>query len=160
MSRTERKGTPIPIADLPGLIGEEIGVSRWMEIDQARIDAFADITEDRQFIHIDPEAARATPFGGTIAHGFLTLSLLSAMSYDAVPPLEGVAMGVNYGFDKLRFLAPVRAGSKVRGRFRLLSAEDKGGGRWLLKQEVTVEIEGAEKPALIAEWLGMQVVGG
>ena len=159
MSRTERKGTPIPIADLPGLIGEEIGVSRWIEIDQARIDAFADITEDRQFIHVDPEAAKATPFGGTIAHGFLTLSLLSAMSYDAVPPLEGVAMGVNYGFDKLRFLAPVMSGSRVRGRFRLLSAEDKGGGRWLLKQEVTVEIDGAEKPALIAEWLGMQVVG-
>ena len=159
MSRTERKGTPIPIADLPGLIGEEIGVSRWIEIDQARIDAFADITEDRQFIHVDPEAAKATPFGGTIAHGFLTLSLLSAMSYDAVPPLEGVAMGVNYGFDKLRFLAPVMSGSRVRGRFRLLSAEDRGGGRWLLKQEVTVEIEGAEKPALIAEWLGMQVVG-
>ena len=160
MSRTERKGTPIPIADLPRLVGEEIGLSRWIEVDQARIDAFADITEDRQFIHVDPEAARATPFGGTIAHGFLTLSLLSAMSYDAVPPLDGVAMGVNYGFDKLRFLAPVRAGAKVRGRFRLLSAEDKGGGRWLLKQEVTVEIEGAEKPALIAEWLGMQVVGG
>ena len=159
MSRTERKGTPIPIADLPGLIGQEIGVSRWIEVDQARIDAFADITEDRQFIHVDPEAAKATPFGGTIAHGFLTLSLLSAMSYDAVPPLENVAMGVNYGFDKLRFLAPVMSGSKVRGRFRLLSAEDKGGGRWLLKQEVTVEIEGAEKPALIAEWLGMQVVG-
>jgi len=160
MSRTERKGVPIPIADLPGLIGQEIGLSRWIEVDQSRIDAFADITEDRQFIHVDPEAAKATPFGGTIAHGFLTLSLLSAMSYDAVPPLEGVAMGVNYGFDKLRFLAPVKSGSRVRGRFRLLSAEDKGGGRWLLKQEVTVEIEGAEKPALIAEWLGMQVVGG
>ena len=160
MSRTERKGVPIPIADLPGLIGQEIGLSRWIEVDQSRIDAFADITEDRQFIHVDPEAAKATPFGGTIAHGFLTLSLLSAMSYDAVPPLEGVAMGVNYGFDKLRFLAPVKSGSRVRGRFRLLSAEDKGGGRWLLKQEVTVEIDGAEKPALIAEWLGMQVVGG
>lgn len=160
MSRTERKGTPIPVADLPGRVGQEIGVSGWIEVDQARIDAFADITEDRQFIHVDPEAAKATPFGGTIAHGFLTLSLLSAMSYDAVPPLEGVAMGVNYGFDKLRFLAPVRAGSRVRGRFRLISAEDRGGGRWLLKQEVTVEIEGAEKPALIAEWLGMQVVGG
>lgn len=160
MSRTERKGTPIPVADLPGRVGQEIGVSGWIEVDQARIDAFADITEDRQFIHVDPEAAKATPFGGTIAHGFLTLSLLSAMSYDAVPPLEGVAMGVNYGFDKLRFLAPVRAGSRVRGRFRLISAEDRGDGRWLLKQEVTVEIEGAEKPALIAEWLGMQVVGG
>ena len=150
--------TPIPVARLPELIGQEVGVSRWIEVDQARIDAFADITEDRQFIHIDPERAGATPFGGTIAHGFLTLSLASAMSYDAVPPLEGVVMGVNYGFDKLRFLAPVPAGSRVRGRFRLLSAEDKGGGRWLLKHELTVEIDGGDKPALIAEWLGMQMV--
>ena len=146
-------------SDLPSLIGTEVGLSKWFEIDQARIDAFADATEDWQFIHVDPEAAKQTPFGGTIAHGFLTLSLLSAMTYDAVPPLEGVVMGVNYGFDKLRFLAPVRAGSNVRGRFKMLSVEDKGGGRWLLKHEVTVEIEGAEKPALIAEWLGMQVVG-
>lgn len=145
--------------DLPGLIGTEVGVSRWFEIDQARIDAFADITEDRQFIHVDPDRARQTPFGGTIAHGFLTLSLASAMSYDAVKPLEGVVMGVNYGFDKLRFLAPVPVSSKVRGRFKLLSAEDKGGGRWLLKHELTVEIEGGDKPALIAEWLGMQMVG-
>jgi len=160
MSRTERQGTPLPVADLPRLIGQEIGVSRWFEVDQARIDAFADITEDRQFIHVDPEAARTTPLGGTIAHGFLTLSLASAMSYDCVPPLAGVAMGLNYGFDKLRFLAPVPAGSRVRGRFRLLSADDKGGGRWLLKHELTVEIEGADKPALVAEWLSMQVVGG
>lgn len=146
-------------SELPALIGTEIGVSRWFEIDQARIDAFAKITEDRQFIHVDPAAAQATPFGGTIAHGFLTLSLASAMSYDAVKPLDGVVMGVNYGFDRLRFLAPVPAGSKVRGRFKLLSAEDKGGGRWLIKHELTVEIEGGDKPALIAEWLGMQMVG-
>jgi len=145
-------------SDLQSLIGQEVGVSRWITVDQARIDAFARITEDEQFIHVDPERARATPFGGTIAHGFLTLSLASAMSYDAVKPLEGVVMGVNYGFDKLRFLAPVPAGSRVRGRFKLLSAEDKGGGRWLLKHELTVEIEGGDKPALIAEWLGMQVV--
>lgn len=149
---------------LQSLIGQEVGVSRWIEVDQARIDAFARVTEDEQFIHVDPERARATPFGGTIAHGFLTLSLASAMSYDAVAPLEGVVMGVNYGFDKLRFLAPVPAGSRVRGRFRLLSAEDKGaqGGvtRWLLKHELTVEIEGGDKPALIAEWLGMQMVAG
>lgn len=146
-------------SELSSLIGQEVGVSRWFEIDQARIDAFADVTEDRQFIHVDPEAARQTPFGGTIAHGFLTLSLASAMSYDAVKPLDGVAMGVNYGFDKLRFLAPVPAGSRVRGRFKLLSAEDKGGGRWLIKHELTIEIDGADKPALIAEWLGMQVTG-
>jgi acyl dehydratase len=145
-------------SELQSLIGQEVGVSKWFEVDQARIDAFAKITEDEQFIHVDPEAAKATPFGGTIAHGFLTLSLASAMSYDAVKPLEGVVMGVNYGFDKLRFLAPVPAGSGVRGRFKLLSAEDKGGGRWLLKHELTVEIDGADKPALIAEWLGMQVV--
>lgn len=147
-------------SELQSLIGQEVGVSRWITIDQARIDAFAKITEDEQFIHVDPERARATPFGGTIAHGFLTLSLASAMSYDAVAPLEGVIMGVNYGFDKLRFLAPVPAGSRVRGRFRLLSAEDKGGGRWLLKHELTVEIEGGDKPALVAEWLSMQMVGG
>lgn len=147
-------------SDLPAMIGQEVGVSKWFEIDQARIDAFAQVTEDWQFIHVSPEQAKQTPFGGTIAHGFLTLSLLSAMSYDAVPPLDGVAMGVNYGFDKLRFLAPVPSGSKVRGRFRLVGAEDKGGGRWLIKHEVTVEIEGADKPALIAEWLGMQMVAG
>ncbi|MNX50930.1 putative enoyl-CoA hydratase 1 [compost metagenome] len=145
-------------SDLQSQVGQEVGLSRWIEVDQARIDAFAKITEDEQFIHVDPERAKSTPFGGTIAHGFLTLSLASAMSYDALPPLDGVVMGVNYGFDKLRFLAPVPAGSKVRGRFRLLSAEDKGSGRWLLKHELTVEIEGADKPALIAEWLSMQMV--
>ena len=115
-------------SELAGLIGQEVGLSKWIEIDQARINAFADSTEDWQFIHVDPEAAKQTPFGGTIAHGFLTLSLMSAMSYDAVGALEGVTMGVNYGFDKLRFLAPVPVGSKIRGRFKLLSAEDKGGG--------------------------------
>jgi acyl dehydratase len=150
---------PTP-ADLPSLIGTEIGVSRWFLVDQAKIDAFADTTEDWQFIHVNPELAKQTPFGGTIAHGFLTLSLASAMSYDCVKPLDGVAMGVNYGFDKLRFLAPVPAGSKIRGRFKLLSAEDKGGGRWLIKHELTVEIEGGEKPALIAEWLSMQMLAG
>ena len=146
-------------SDLAALIGQEVGLSRWFEIDQKRIDAFADVTEDWQFIHVDLAAAAQTPFGGTIAHGFLTLSLLSAMTYDAVAPLEGVEMGVNYGFDKIRFLQPVASGSRVRGRFKLLSADDKGGGRWLVKHEVTVEIEGSDKPALVAEWLGMQFVG-
>ena len=145
-------------SELQTLIGQEVGVSKWFDVTQARIDAFADCTEDHQFIHVDPEAAKATPFGGTIAHGFLTLSLASAMSYDAVAPLDGVVMGVNYGFDKLRFLAPVLAGSRIRGRLKLLSAEDKGGGRWLLKHELNVEIEGGDKPALIAEWLGMQIL--
>lgn len=150
--------TSITVQEMAGRIGTE-QVSEWVEVSQEMIDKFADATGDHQFIHIDPVRAAQTPFGGTIAHGFLTLSLMSAMTYDAVPPLEGVVMGVNYGFDKLRFLAPVPTGSNVRGRFKLLSAEDKGGGRWLLKHEVTVEIEGADKPALIAEWLGMQVVG-
>ena len=146
------------IADLPSLIGKEVGVSRWIHVDQARIDAFADTTEDRQYIHVDPERARGTPLGGTIAHGFLTLSLASAMNFDAVEPLDGLVMGVNYGFDRLRFIAPVPAGSNIRGRFRLLAAEDKGGGRWLLRYEITVEIEGSDKPALVAEWLGLQVL--
>lgn len=147
-------------SELQSLIGTEVGVSSWIEIDQDRIDAFAEVTNDHQFIHVNPELAKQTPFGTTIAHGFLTLSLASGMSYEAVAPLEGVVMGVNYGFDKLRFLAPVPVNSKVRGRFKLLSAEDKGGGRWLIKHELTVEIEGGDKPALIAEWLGMQMVGG
>ena len=147
-----------------GAVGRADGTGDWLEIDQARIQAFADVTQDQQFIHVDPDlCATLSPWGVPIAHGFLTLSLLTKLAESVPQPperLEGIVMGVNYGFDKLRFLAPVSAGSNVRGRFRLLSAEDKGGGRWLLKHEVTVEIEGAEKPALVAEWLGMQVVGG
>lgn len=145
-------------SELAGLLGQEVGVSKWFDVPQARIDSFADCTEDWQYIHVDPEQAKDTPFGGTIAHGFLTLSLAPAMSYDAVAPLEGSTMGVNYGFDKLRFLAPVRSGKRIRGRFKLISADDKGDGRWLLKHELTVEIEGEDKPALIAEWLSMQMV--
>ena len=148
--------------DLPSLVGTEVGLSRWFEIDQARIDAFAKITEDEQFIHVDPDMAKHTPFGGTIAHGFLTLSLASAMSYDAVATLDGVVMGVNYGFDRLRFLAPVKAGKRVRGHFVLKDAQNKGSDgantRWLLTHELTVEIEGEDKPALIADWLSMQIV--
>lgn len=147
---------------LPSLIGTEVGLSRWFEIDQARIDAFARLTGDEQFIHVDPDMAKHTPFGSTIAHGFLTLSLASAMSYDVVRPLEGVVMGVNYGFDRLRFLAPVKAGRRVRGRFVLKSAEEKGTDsnitRWLLTYTLTIEIEGEDKPALIADWLSMQMV--
>lgn len=149
-------------SELPQLVGTEVGVSRWIEIDQDRINAFASLTEDEQFIHVDPDMARHTPFGGTIAHGFLTLSLASAMSYDAVKPLDNVMMGVNYGFDRLRFLAPVKAGKRVRGRFVLKDAQNKGSDglstRWLLTHELTVEIEGEEKPALIADWLSMQMV--
>lgn len=150
------------VNELSSMIDTEVGVSRWFEIDQARIDAFAKLTEDEQFIHVDPDMARHSPFGGTIAHGFLTLSLASAMSYDAVKTLDGVMMGVNYGFDRLRFLAPVKAGKKIRGRFVLKAAENKGfdgmATRWLLTHQLTVEIEGEDKPALIADWLSMQMV--
>jgi acyl dehydratase len=149
----------VSLDHLLGAVGQEVGVSDWILIDQARIDTFAACTEDDQFIHVDPVRAADTPFGGTISHGFLTLSLLSQMSYQATPLIEGVAMGLNYGFDKLRFLQPVKSGSRVRGRFKLMSADDKGGGRWLIKHEVTVEVEGSDKPALIAEWLGMQILG-
>jgi acyl dehydratase len=148
----------IALEDLKALVGGEIGVSRWFEISQARIDAFADITEDRQFIHVDPAAAKLTPFGGTIAHGFLTLSMLSAMAYDAVPAIEGAAMGVNYGFDKVRFVAPVRSGSRIRARFRLQGLTPRSAREYQPRYEATVEIEGSEKPALVAEWLSLVVL--
>ena len=146
------------IYEIRGRIGEEIGVSAWIDVDQARIDAFADATEDRQFIHVDPEAAAKTPFGGTVAHGFLSLSLLSRMGAEAMLLPNGLRMAVNYGLDRVRFLAPVRAGSQVRGRFRLDSVEEKAPGQVLLRHTVTVEIEGEDKPALIAEWLGLMFV--
>ena len=143
------------IEDIKSRIGQEVGVSDWILIDQARIDAFADVTEDPQFIHIDPQAAAKTPFGGTIAHGFLTLSLLSRMAADAMLRPEAVKMGVNYGFEKVRFLAPVRAGRRIRGRFTLARFEEKRPGQYQFVHNVTVEIEGEDKPALIADWIGM-----
>ena len=136
-------------------VGREVGLSSWLTIDQVRIDAFAHATEDHQFIHVDPEAAAKSPFGGTIAHGFLTLSLLSRMAAEGMLVPEGVRMAVNYGFDRIRFLAPVRSGKRVRGRFTLDSIEEKAPGQWLLRHAVTVEIEGEEKPALTAQWLGL-----
>ncbi len=149
---------PMAIDALIALVGTETGVSHWLTIDQKRIDAFAEITEDRQFIHIDPEAARATPFGGTIAHGFLTLSMLSALAMDALPAIEGRAMGVNYGFEKLRFISPVPAGSRIRGRFKLESVTPRSENEFLARNIATVEIEGAAKPALIAEWLALYIL--
>jgi acyl dehydratase len=146
--------------ELAALAGEEIGVSSWTLIDQARIDAFADVTEDWQFIHVDPAKAEATPFGGTIAHGFLTLSLLPKMAYEVIPVIDGVQVAVNYGFDKVRFLQPVRSGERVRGRFRLAEASLKDANRWLVRYTVTVEIEDGLRPALIADWLGLQIVSG
>ena len=143
------------IEEISGKVGQEVGVSDWILIDQARIDAFAEITEDPQFIHIDPEAAAKTPFGGTVAHGFLTLSLLSRMAAGAMLRPEGVKMGVNYGFDRVRFMAPVRSGTRVRGRFALLRVEEKKPAQWQFVHNVTVEIEGEDKPALVADWIGL-----
>jgi len=141
--------------EIRALVGEELGTSSWLTIDQARIDQFAEATEDRQFIHVDPAAAEQMPFGGTIAHGFLTLSLLSRMGAEAMLVPEGVKMAVNYGLDRVRFLAPVRSGARVRGRFTLDSVEEKAPGQWLMRHAVTVEIEGEDKPALTAQWLGL-----
>jgi len=143
------------LEDIRARIGEEVGVSDWILVDQARIDAFADVTEDPQFIHVDPVAAARTPFGGTVAHGFLTLSLLSRMAANAMLRPEGVKMGVNYGFDRVRFMAPVRSGKRVRGRFVLTAFEEKRPGQYQFVHNVTVEIEGEDKPALVADWIGL-----
>ncbi|MFD1508962.1 MaoC family dehydratase [Lacimonas salitolerans] len=142
----------ITLEQLKALEGQHFGTSEWIKIDQKRIDAFADCTNDWQFIHIEPEKAAKTPFGGTIAHGFLTLSMLSTMAYQ-LPVLEGVAMGVNYGFEKVRFVSPVRAGSRIRGVFTLKKV-DVQPGYVATVMDVTVEIEGQDKPALVAEWIG------
>jgi acyl dehydratase len=148
----------MPVAsfeDIQAKVGGDIGASDWIMIDQARIDAFADATEDHQFIHVNPQMAAATPFGGTIAHGFLTLSLLSRMAAGVMLAPPTMKMAVNYGFGKVRFLAPVRSGKRVRGLFRLTGFEEKHPGQWQFTHDVTVEIEGEDKPALIAEWIGM-----
>ena len=138
--------------------GTKLPPGEWFEIDQERINTFADCTEDHQFIHIDEEAAARTPFGGTIAHGFLTLSLLTKLSAENSIGVKGVVMGVNYGIDKLRFLAPVRAGKRIRAHTEVLKVDRKDANRFLVKTGVTVEIEGEETPALYAEWLGMQFI--
>lgn len=127
-------------------------------MDQERINEFADATEDRQFIHTDPETAARTPFGGTIGHGFLTLSMLSRMAAEAMLVPDSIKMALNYGLDRVRFIAPVRSGKRIRGRFRLDSVDEKAPGQLLLRHTVTVEIEGEEKPALTAEWLGLLFV--
>ena len=143
--------TPSTRAEFLARIGEDLGLSNWYLIDQARIDAFAEVTEDRQFIHLDPVRAAETPFGGTVAHGYLTLSMLAVMAYDVLPRLEGMSASVNYGFDKVRFVAPVRSGSRIRARFVLSDAQDEGT-RLSAQLAVTVEIEGQDKPALTADW--------
>ena len=137
------------------LVGTALSPSAWFTIGQDRIDRFADVTEDWQFIHVDPERAEDTPFGTTIAHGFLSLSMLSAMIPDDFPQVEGAAMGVNYGFDRVRFVEPVRSGSRIRSRLTLLAFEARRPGQHQSRWDVTVEIEGADKPALKAEWLAL-----
>ena len=151
--------TTISVQEMQGRIGSET-VSDWVEVSQAMIDRFAEATGDHQFIHVDPVAAAATPFGGTIAHGFLTLSLmpLLASKVPDAPQLAGATMGVNYGGNKVRFLTPVRSGSRVRGRFRLLAFDEKRPGQYQQTTAFTVEIESADKPALIAEWISQVFV--
>ncbi len=142
-------------AEFKDHVGQELGVSEWFRIDQDRINAFADATLDHQFIHVDPEKAKETPFGGTIAHGYLTISLLPYLqsTIEGFIMPKGTKMGMNYGFDKLRFMAPVKVDKQIRARAKLLDATEKKPGQWLLKLEYTVEIEGEDKPALVAEWL-------
>ncbi|MBL6754293.1 MAG: MaoC family dehydratase [Proteobacteria bacterium] len=150
----------INASQLSDFIGKEVGLTDWIVVDQERINQFADATGDHQYIHLDAERAAQTPFGTTIAHGFLTLSLLSMLSgMGGGLKLENTVMGINYGLDKVRFLNPVKSGAKIRARFVLTSAEEKKPGSFLLKHNVTVEIDGEEKPALIADWLGMTIVG-
>jgi acyl dehydratase len=141
-------------AELATKVGEKIGTSEWILVDQDMINKFADATGDHQFIHVNEQMAKMTPFGGTIAHGFLTLSLFPVMSAKSDSPrIEGVKMGVNYGGNKTRFLAPVRSGKRVRGHFKLLELVEKRPGQWQQTLEFTVEIEGEDKPALQAEWI-------
>ncbi|MFT4672332.1 MAG: acyl dehydratase [Pseudohongiellaceae bacterium] len=153
-------GNVVNTAQLNDYIGKEVGVTDWVEIDQDRINKFADATGDHQYIHIDPERAAQTPFGTTIAHGFLTLSMIPMLSAEnGGLKLENAVMGINYGLDKVRFINPVKVGSKIRGRFTLTGVEEKKPKHFLLKHTVTIDIEGEDKPALIAESLGMTVIG-
>lgn len=146
------------LAELEAARGSDLGVSSWLEVTQARVDAFADVTEDHQFIHVDPERAAKTPLGGTIAHGLLTLSLIVHLCLERVPKLRGTTLVLNYGFDRVRFVAPVRVGKRIRASTRLADATLRKPGQVLIKLDVTIEIEGEEKPALTAEWLSLHRV--
>jgi acyl dehydratase len=146
------------LAEINARIGTEIGTSDWITLDQPRIDAFAEVTEDRQYIHVDLEAAAQSAFGGTVAHGFLTLSLLSRFAADVMLVPPELKMAVNYGFNNIRFLAPVPVGARVRGIFRLTNIEEKGPGKLLMHHNVMVDIDVTEKPALTADWLGLLVL--
>jgi acyl dehydratase len=156
---TTEPNTDIDPNQLLERVGEPLGVSDWLLVDQVRINAFADVTDDHQFIHVDPERARRTPFGGTIAHGLLTLSLIVPLCWDFVPKLRGTRLLLNYGFDKVRFIAPVKVGSRIRARATLAGAEARKPGQWLMNMTVEIEIEGEDKPALVAEWLSLHQLG-
>lgn len=143
---------------IKSVIGAEVGVSDWVTVTQDMINQFATLTGDPVEIHTNVELARKTPFGGTIAHGLLTLSMIGGFCTAAVVLMEGVTMGLNYGFDKVRFVTPVKTGSRIRGRFELRSMEERAPGQWLSTMDVTIEIEGEQKPAVVAEWLGLQLV--
>src|SRR3954447_25335567 len=150
------KKPPVSFETYRQMVGKEIGVSSWHLVDQNRINVYADVIEDHQFIHVDPERAKKeTAFGTTVAHGFLTMSLLSIMSYGVMLVMGATTFGLNYGFDKLRFISPVRSGSRVRGRFTLMEAKLRKPTELLSRTNVSVEIEGEEKPALVADWIGL-----
>lgn len=135
-------------------VGQNVGTSEWVVMSQERINQFAEATGDHQFIHIDEEKAKLTPFGGTIAHGFLTLSMIPYLSANSdLPRVDGVKMGVNYGGNKTRFISPVRSGKRIRGHWKLIELEEKRPGQWQQTHEITIEIEGEDKPALITEWI-------
>ncbi len=150
--------SPIRPEDLPSLVGKELEPSPWFEITQERVNRFAEATNDFQFIHVDPQRAAQTPFGGTVAHGFLSLALLSYLNAQTAIVPENMVMGINYGSDRVRYLAPVRVGKRIRSRQKVLEVTEKNPGHWLIKKAVTVEIEGEEKPALVAEILSVIVV--
>ncbi len=150
----------ISTVDLAQLVGTELEPSDWFEITQDRVNDFADATNDHQFIHVDLEKAKSSPFGGTIAHGFLTLSLLTHLLSEAMVVPEKTAMTINYGSDKVRFLKPVAVGQRIRAKQQLVSANEKNPGQWLMKMAVTVEIEGTDTPAMVAEIIFMHFVEG
>jgi acyl dehydratase len=153
MSRT------VSAAELQSMVGSELGVSEWFPIDQQRVDAFADVTEDHQFVHVDPERAKTTPYGGTIAHGLLTLSLIVRLCLPFVPEIAGRRLMLNYGFDKVRFPAPVKVGTRIRARVKLADAVERKPGQIMIKLNVVFDVEGGDKPALTAEWLSLHVIG-
>jgi acyl dehydratase len=150
----------LSLDDMRALSGQEVGVSDWLIVTQDRIDGFAEVTGDDQFIHVDPVRAAATPLGGTIAHGFLTLSLLPILGRDTVPRIRDRTMAINYGLDRVRFVSPVRSGARVRGRYTLAAVEPRSETEFLLRYQVIVEIEGGTKPALVADWLTLAIMGG